>query len=103
MLRDYYRYYHPKVYLFEGQRPGEPYSEKSLQSVLKQALAKTKIEKPVTLHWLRHSFATHLLENGTDLRYIQEILGHNSSKTTEIYTHVSTKSIQNIKSPFDDL
>ena len=103
MLREYYRYYRPKVYLFEGQRPGEPYSEKSLQSVLKQALAKTKIEKPVTLHWLRHSFATHLLENGTDLRYIQEILGHNSSKTTEIYTHVSTKSIQKIKSPFDDL
>lgn len=70
---------------------------------MKQASAKTKITKPVSLHWLRHSYATHLLENGTDLRYIQEILGHKSSKTTEIYTHVSTKSIQNIKSPFDDL
>jgi integrase/recombinase XerD len=58
---------------------------------------------PVTLHWLRHSYATHLLEAGTDLRYIQEMLGHNSSKTTEIYTHVSTKNIQQIKSPFDDL
>lgn len=103
LLREYYRYYKPKVYLFEGQKPGEPYSEKSLQSVLKQSLAKTNIQKPVTLHWLRHSYATHLLENGTDLRYIQELLGHNSSKTTEIYTHVSTKSIQNIKSPFDDL
>jgi integrase/recombinase XerD len=57
----------------------------------------------VTLHWLRHSYATHLLESGTDLRYIQELLGHNSSKTTEIYTHVSTKNIQQIKSPFDDL
>ena len=79
------------------------YSEKSLQSVLKQALTKTKIAKPITLHWLRHSYATHLLESGTDLRYIQELLGHKSSKTTEIYTHVSTKSLQQIKSPFDDL
>jgi integrase/recombinase XerD len=79
------------------------YSEYSLQSVLKQALKKVKISKPVTLHWLRHSYATHLLENGTDLRYIQELLGHSSSKTTEIYTHVSTKSIQQIRSPFDDL
>lgn len=61
------------------------------------------IKKPATLHWLRHSFATHLLENCTDLKYIQEVLGHKSSKTTEIYTHVSTKNIQNIKSPFDDL
>jgi integrase/recombinase XerD len=55
------------------------------------------------LHWLRHSYATHLLESGTDVRYIQELLGHNSSKTTEIYTHMSTKNIQQIKSPFDDL
>lgn len=78
-------------------------SEKSLQTVHKQALKKVGINKPVTLHWLRHSYATHLLESGTDLRYIQELLGHNSSKTTEIYTHVSTKSIQQIKSPFDDL
>ena len=75
----------------------------SLQSVLKQALDKTGIKKPVTLHWLRHSYATHLLEAGTDLRYIQEILGHKSSKTTEIYTHVSTNSIQKIISPFDTM
>jgi integrase/recombinase XerD len=103
MLRDYYGTYKPSTWLFEGQNSGESYSEYSLQSVLKQALNKVGITKPVTLHWLRHSFATHLLESGTDLRYIQELLGHNSSKTTEIYTHVSTKSIQQIKSPFDDL
>ena len=103
MLREYYKDYKPAVWLFEGQIKGEQYSEKSLQSVLKQALQKAGITKPVTLHWLRHSYATHLLESGTDLRYIQELLGHSSSKTTEIYTHVSTKSIQQIKSPFDDL
>ncbi len=103
MLRQYYGLYKPTTYLFEGDQSGKPYSEKSIQSVLKQALKKVKISKPVSLHWLRHSYATHLLESGTDLRYIQELLGHSSSKTTEIYTHVSTKSIQQIKSPFDDL
>ena len=103
LLRTYYQLYKPKTYLFEGQEPGTIYSAKSLQSVLKQALEKCNIKKPVTLHWLRHSYATHLLESGTDLRYIQELLGHNSSRTTEIYTHVSTKSLQHIKSPFDDL
>ena len=103
MLREYYRYYKPKTYLFEGQNIGEQYDSRSLQLVLKQAVKKAGIHKPVTLHWLRHSYATHLLESGTDLRYIQELLGHNSSKTTEIYTHVSTKNIQHIKSPFDDL
>ena len=103
LLREYYLVYKPTNYLFEGQKEGLPYDARSLQLVLKQALKKAKIIKPVTLHWLRHSYATHLLESGTDLRYIQELLGHNSSKTTEIYTHVSTKSIQQIKSPFDDL
>lgn len=103
MLRHYYTDYKPQKWLFEGQLPGEQYSKKSLQSVLKSALYKTQIKKPVTLHWLRHSYATHLLESGTDLRYIQELLGHSSSRTTEIYTHVSTNSIQQIKSPFDDL
>lgn len=103
MLREYHAAYKPRVYLFEGVKAGQEYDVRSLQQVLKQALAKVKITKPVTLHWLRHSYATHLLENGTDLRYIQEILGHASSKTTEIYTHVSTKSIQRITSPFDYL
>lgn len=103
MLREYYKLFKPKTFLFEGQTVGVAYDSRSLQQVLKQALQKVGITKPVTLHWLRHSYATHLLESGTDLRYIQELLGHSSSKTTEIYTHVSIKSIQQIKSPFDDL
>jgi len=103
MLREYFKIYKPKTWLFEGQTPGIAYDSRSLLQVLKLALTKTGIKKPVTLHWLRHSYATHLLESGTDLRYIQELLGHSSSKTTELYTHVSTKNIQQIKSPFDDL
>lgn len=103
MLREYYKTYQPLTWLFEGQKPGEPYSAGSLQEVMKLSLEKAKIKKPVTLHWLRHSYATHLLESGTDLRYIQELLGHKSSRTTEIYTHVSQKSLQQIKTPFDDL
>ena len=102
-LREYYKLFKPITWLFEGQNIGVQYSEKSLQNVLKQSLAKANITKPVTLHWLRHSYATHLLESGTDLRFIQELLGHSSSKTTEIYTHVSTKSLQKIISPFDTL
>ncbi len=103
LLRDYYKAFKPIVYLFEGENTGTPYTQRSLQNVLKQCILKAGINKPVTLHWLRHSYATHLLEGGTDLRYIQEILGHSSSRTTEIYTHVSTKSIQKIISPFDSL
>lgn len=103
LLRDYYKAYKPKIWLFEGQEVGHQYSPKSLQNVLKQSLVKAKVNKPVTLHWLRHSYATHLLESGTDLRYIQVLLGHSSSRTTEIYTHVSTNNIQNIVSPFDNL
>ena len=76
MLREYYKIFKPKIWLFEGQNIGEQYSEKSIQSVLKQAIEKAKIKKPVTLHWMRHSYATHLLESGTDLRYIQELLGN---------------------------
>lgn len=103
MLRDYYKGYRPKVWLFEGDRAGEPYSEGSIQAVFKQACKRAKIEQKATLHWLRHSYATHLLEAGTDLRYIQDLLGHKSSRTTEIYTHVSNRALSQIRSPFDDL
>lgn len=103
MIDIYLLHYKPERYLFEGEKPGDPYSTSSLAKVLKNACARAKIKKPVTLHWLRHSYATHLLESGTDLRYIQELLGHKSSRTTEIYTHVTTRGIQNIRSPFDDL
>lgn len=103
LLRTYYKVFKPKQWLFEGEREGNKYSEKSLENVMKQSLQKAGIQKKVSLHWLRHSYATHLLENGTDLRYIQELLGHSSSRTTEIYTHVSAKNIQQIRTPFDDL
>ena len=102
MLREYYKTYKPKDFLFEGQA-GDQYSERSLALVLKKACEKAGIKKPVNLHMLRHSYATHLLETGTDLRYIQELLGHKSSRTTEIYTHVSQRSLNKIKSPLDKL
>ena len=102
-LREYYIAYKPQFWLFEGQKKGIRYSATSLSDVLKSAVKKAKIKKPVTLHWLRHSYATHLLEHGTDLRNIQELLGHSSSKTTEIYTHVSRKTLANITSPFEYL
>ncbi len=103
LLRDYFVACQPKEWLFEGQSGNGQYDERSLANVLKQALTKCKITKPVSLHWLRHSYATHLLESGTDLRYIQEILGHSRSRTTEIYTHVSDNSIRKVSSPFDNL
>ena len=101
MLRKYYKKYQPKEFLFEGAKGGK-YSTTSVAKVLKRAATKAGLNKNVTPHMLRHSFATHLLEQGTDLRFIQELLGHNSSKTTEIYTHVSKKSIAKIKNPVDD-
>jgi len=104
LLRQYYDNWkpQPKLYLFEGQY-GERYTNRSAALVLKGALQKCGIKKRATLHTLRHSFATHLLEAGTDIRYIQELLGHNNPKTTMIYTHVSSKKISEIKSPLDDL
>jgi site-specific recombinase XerD len=100
LLKEYYSIYKPKTYLFEGQS-GEQYSSRSAQAVLQQAAKKAGIARQISLHTLRHSFATHLLENGTDLRYIQELLGHSSPKTTMIYTHVSSTSLKNIINPFD--
>ncbi len=103
LLKSYLNIYNPEKYLFEGVKGG-PYTAVSARQVLKRSLHKAGItKKRVTLHTLRHSFATHLLENGTDIRYIQELLGHNSPKTTMIYTHVSTSSLQNITNPFDKL
>ena len=101
ILRKYYKEYKPQKYLFEGAKGGK-YSPTSVANILKKVAVKAGIHKNVTPHMLRHSFATHLLEQGTDLRYIQELLGHNSSKTTEIYTHVSKKAIDKIKNPVDD-
>ncbi len=102
MLQTYIDQYQPKDYLYEGQNGGA-YSDTSVNAVLKQAARRAGITKSVHSHMLRHSYATHLLESGTDLRYIQELLGHSSSKTTEIYTFVSTKKLGDIGSPFDDL
>ena len=101
-LRQYFKEWKPVNYLFEGS-PGKQYSTTSVKRILTNAAKKAKITRHVTPHMLRHSFATHLLENGTDLRFIQKIMGHNSSKTTEIYTHVSMAHMQEIKSPFDSL
>ncbi|MBC8214403.1 MAG: site-specific integrase [Candidatus Marinimicrobia bacterium] len=101
-LREYYIQYRPTLYLFEGQSGGR-YSAESVSKLLHKATGIARLNKRVTPHMLRHSFATHLLEQGTDLRYIQELLGHSSSKTTEIYTHVSKKNFQNITSPIDDI
>ena len=103
LLREYYKIYRPKDWLFEGQLAGMPYSETSLREAFVRAMEESGNRKRLTLHSLRHSYATHLLENGIDLRFIQVLLGHKSSKTTEIYTHVSAKAIERIKSPFENL
>ena len=102
LLTKYCAVYNPQVYLFEGQKGGI-YSSKSVQNIVKHSLALAKIDKPASTHTLRHSFATHLLEHGTDLRYIQTALGHSSPKTTEIYAHVSTKSLAGVVSPLEKL
>jgi len=102
MLRKYFREFKPRVWLFEGLS-GKRYSKRSVQNIFKKSLQKSKIKKTVFVHSLRHSFETHLLEGGEDLRYIQKILGHKSSQTTEIYTHVTSIGMNKIKSPLDEM
>ncbi len=102
LLRKYYVTYQPKDWLFEGQY-GDQYSTRSLQKVFHVAKEKAKIRQDVTFHSLRHSYATHLHESGTDIKLIQELLGHNDIQTTLRYTHVSNRTLENIKSPFDKL
>ncbi|HUS88368.1 MAG TPA: site-specific tyrosine recombinase/integron integrase [Desulfosporosinus sp.] len=102
-LRIYAKEYHPSEWLFPGDLMGRHLTERSAQKVFVSACIKAGIKKDVSIHSLRHAFATHLLEGGTDLRYIQELLGHKNSKTTEIYTHVSQKDLGRIRSPLDNI
>lgn len=101
-LREYYRVYKPKEYLLEGQYGG-PYSKSSVQHIFKKAMRLAGIHKDIGVHGLRHSYATHLLESGADVRFIQELLGHNSIKTTQVYTKVTRTSLSKIVSPLDQL
>lgn len=103
VLYSYYKKYKPKDWLFSGGDVDSHLTERSVQKIFSKAKEKSGILKDATVHSLRHSFATHLLEGGTDLRYIQELLGHSSSKTTEIYTHVSNKDLKRIQSPLDTI
>lgn len=100
ILREYVKVYKPIDWLFEGEN-GSQYSPTSIRAFYRKAVKQVGIKKQVTVHTLRHSFATHLLESGTDLRYIQSLLGHQSSRTTEIYTHITTKGFDQIKNPLD--
>lgn len=102
-IQTYLKKYQPSVYLFENEQSGKQYSPTSVSNILKKAVLKAGITKSVSMHTLRHSFATHLLEQGVNLRYIQALLGHESSKTTEIYTHVATIDANNILSPLDKI
>src|SRR5690606_24173510 len=100
LLREYYKAYHPKTYLFEGQYGGR-YSVRSAQAVLKNAMKAAKVNKPIGIHGLRHSYATHLVEYGTDISFIQQLLGHNDIKSTMLYAKVGNAQVNAIKSPLD--
>ena len=102
LLRKYFKEFKPKIWLFEGLEGGQ-YSKRSVQNIFKKSLQKTHINKIATVHTLRHSFATHLLEKGEDLRYIQKLLGHKSSKTTKVYTYITKQGMGMIKSLLDNL
>lgn len=103
MLRMYWRAYRPVQYLFEGQKKGQPVSQSTIQQVFRHACKKTGINKPASVHSLRHSFATHLLESGVNLKIIQSLLGHSSLRTTSIYLHVTRFDPSSVKSPFDEI
>lgn len=102
-LREYFKEYRPQKWLFEGETPGEQYSASALVKILKEAASRAGIKHRVHVHCRRHSFATHLLEQGTDLRTIQELLGHNDIKTTSIYLHVTSAHKSSIPNPLDSL
>ena len=101
MLRHYYKLYKPADFLFPGVTPDKPLAPRQIQVAFKSAKQKAGILKPATVHTLRHSFATHLLENGTDLRTIQILMGHSNINTTCVYLHLSTNRILSVKSPLD--
>ena len=103
MLRVYWRAYKPERYLFEGQKRGKPISSPTIQQIFKNGCKRSRITKPASVHCLRHSFATHLLESGVNLKIIQGLLGHSSLRTTSIYLHVTKFDPASIKSPFDEL
>ncbi len=102
LLREYYKILTPKIYLFEGRKGGK-YTATSIRQTFNRVVKKVGIKKNATPHTLRHSYATHLLENGVDVRVIQKLLGHNSLNTTMIYTHIATPTLLKVKSPFDSL
>jgi site-specific recombinase XerD len=102
-LREYYKAYQPKEYMFEGQNKDQPYSTRSIQAILQQAKKAAGIKAPGSVHALRHSYATHLLDKGLDITYIQKLLGHNDLKTTLRYLHVTTRDLAAIESPLEDL
>lgn len=103
VLRDYVKSFRPRLFLFESEASGSAYPARTVQQIFSNAKRKAGIKKTVGIHSLRHSFATHLLEKGTDIRFIKEILGHFDIRTTERYLHVSKKELVNIISPLDDL